>query len=54
MGHYKLIPNYSYKDYLNWEGKWELIEGIPFAKSPMASPRHQLIANKLGRIFDEC
>ncbi len=54
MGATKPIPNYSYKDCLNREGRWELIEGIPFAKSPMVSPRHQLIANKLGRLFDEC
>lgn len=48
MGAFRVIPNYTYKDYLNWEGRWELIEGIPFAKSPMASPRHQRIASNLN------
>ena len=28
---------------MNWEGRWELIEGIPFAMSPAPTPRHQLL-----------
>ena len=39
----KLLPYYTYEDYCNWEGRWELIEGIPFAMSPAPSPRHQWI-----------
>jgi Uma2 family endonuclease len=46
MNAVKLLPYYTYKDYCNWEGRWELIEGIPFAMSPAPTPRHQwLIAN---------
>ncbi len=26
-------PHYTYNDYCQWEGKWELIEGIPYALS---------------------
>lgn len=48
MGATKLIPHYTYKDYLRWEGRWELIEGIPFAMSPMANPKHQKIASNLN------
>lgn len=48
----KILPNYSYEDYLQWEGKWELIEGIPFAMSPSASPRHQFIAANLITEFN--
>jgi Uma2 family endonuclease len=39
----KLLPYYTYEDYCNWEGRWELIEGIPFAMSPAPSPRHQWV-----------
>lgn len=48
MGATKLIPHYTFKDYLLWEGRWELIEGIPFAMSPMANPKHQRIASRLN------
>lgn len=44
MSAVKLLPYYTYKDYCNWEGRWELIEGIPYAMSPAPSPRHQWIA----------
>jgi Uma2 family endonuclease len=40
----KILPHYTYEDYCKWEGRWELIEGIPYAMSPAPSPRHQLIA----------
>ena len=46
MSAVKLLPYYTYEDYCNWEGRWELIEGIPFAMSPAPTPRHQwLVAN---------
>ncbi len=44
MSAVKLLPYYTYKDYCNWEGRWELIEGIPYAMSPALLPRHQWIA----------
>lgn len=47
----KILPHYTYEDYVQWEGKWELIEGIPFAMSPAPTPRHQIIANTLGALF---
>jgi len=25
----KLLPNYTYNDYAQWQGRWEVIEGIP-------------------------
>ena len=42
---------YNYEDYLQWEGNWELIEGIPFAMSPLPVPKHQLIASALNWVF---
>jgi Uma2 family endonuclease len=42
----KVLPYYTYQDYCLWEGRWELIEGIPYAMSPAPSPKHQwLVAN---------
>jgi hypothetical protein len=39
----KYIPHYTYDDWLHWEGRWELIEGIPIALIPSPPPAHQLI-----------
>lgn len=50
-GAVKILPYYTYDDYVQWEGKWELIDGIPHAMSPAPTPRHQLIANSLGALF---
>ncbi|MEO6837205.1 MAG: Uma2 family endonuclease [Ginsengibacter sp.] len=43
MNAVKILPHYTYEDYCLWEGRWELIEGIPYAMSPAPSPRHQWI-----------
>jgi len=43
----KILPYYTYEDWLNWEGQWELIDGIPYAMSPMPVPKHQIIASNL-------
>jgi Uma2 family endonuclease len=49
----KYTPYYTYKDYLLWEGKWELIEGLPYAMSPSPSSKHQRIAAELNFLFIE-
>jgi len=41
------IPRYSYGDYLNWEGRWELIDGIAFAMSPLPSIEHQETSKRI-------
>ncbi len=43
MSAVKLLPYYTYEDYCHWEGRWELIEGIPFAMSPAPNMKHQWI-----------
>jgi Uma2 family endonuclease len=43
----KIIPHYTYDDWVHWEGKWELIEGYPIAMSPAPIPRHQKISAKI-------
>lgn len=45
---YKLLPQYTYEDYLQWEGRWELIDGVPYAMAPMPVPEHQSVATNLA------
>ena len=52
MGAIKLedLPHYTYEDYKHWEGRWEVINGVAYAMSPMAIPKHQDIS---GNIYFE-
>jgi Uma2 family endonuclease len=43
----KILPHYTYEEYRLWEGRWELIEGIPHAMSPAPSPKHQWISSNI-------
>lgn len=47
----KYRPRFTYEDYLLWEGKWELIDGMPYAMSPAPAPNHQEINGNLYTIF---
>jgi Uma2 family endonuclease len=51
MNAYKLIPNYTYEDYCQWQGNWEVIGGIAFAMSPMPNPQHQYLSNLIANFF---
>jgi len=42
------IEYYTYEDYKNWEGDWELIEGHPVAMAPAPVIKHQSIATKIA------
>jgi Uma2 family endonuclease len=44
-------PYYTYEDYCQWEGRWELIEGMPYAMSPAPVPAHQSVSALLGFEF---
>lgn len=50
-GAVKILPYYTYEDYVQWEGRWELIDGIPHAMSPAPTPGHQMIAVNLSAEF---
>ena len=41
------IPRYTYSNYERWEGDWELIGGYPYAMSPSAVSKHQLVGAAL-------
>lgn len=40
----KILPHYTYEEYRLWEGRWEIIEGIPYAMSPAPIPTHQWVS----------
>lgn len=42
------LPQYTYQDYLQWEGRWELISGIPFAMSPSPGIPHQAVSQRIA------
>lgn len=44
---FTILPNYSYADYCRWEGRWEIIEGVPFAMNTEFEVRHQEITTKI-------
>jgi len=53
MGALKLedLPRYTYDDYMTWEGKWELIDGIPYSMAPAPMIKHQNISSKIAWIL---
>jgi Uma2 family endonuclease len=38
---------YTYADYQEWEGRWELLKGVPYNMSPSPSSEHQRIVGEL-------
>lgn len=48
------FPKYTYNDYLNWDGQWEIIDGTVFAMSPLPSIGHQAInGNIVSQLLSE-
>ena len=45
----KYLPHYTVNDYQQWEGRWELIDGIPYAMSPSPIGKHQRLGTLLLR-----
>jgi Uma2 family endonuclease len=48
---HKYLPHYTYDDYVNWEGKWELIYGIPYSMAPAPGMHHQEINLNIATIL---
>lgn len=42
------LPHYTYDDYVQWEGRWELIYGVPHAMSPSPNITHQSISQHIA------
>lgn len=49
----KYIPRYTVEDYRQWEGDWELWDGIPVAMSPIPFGRHQWAATRLAAMISQ-
>jgi Uma2 family endonuclease len=49
----KYIPHYTVADYQQWEGDWELIDGVPSAMSPSPTSKHQRLARILSRKLED-
>ncbi len=47
------LPQYSYSDYEQWEGDWELIYGFPYAMSPSPKRVHQFSERKFLRLVED-
>ncbi len=59
MGAIKLEDlHYTYDDYKQWQGEWELFGGVPVAMSPAPIRKHQSIASliitELTNQLDKC
>ena len=39
---------YTYDNYKNWEGDWELIGGVAYAMAPSPKIKHQVISAKIA------
>jgi Uma2 family endonuclease len=48
MSAVEAIEYYTYDDYRNWEGNWELIGGIAYAMSPAPMIKHQDLASAIN------
>ena len=48
----KYRPHYTYEEYCQWEGRWELIEGMPYAMAPAPVPVHQRVSVLLSIAFE--
>ena len=52
------LPRYTYDDSVQWEGHWELIDGVAHAMSPSPGIAHQSvsqhIASQLERALENC
>jgi Uma2 family endonuclease len=50
---YENFTYYTYNDYKDWEGSWELIDGVPYAMAPAPYPKHQRVVVQMWRELDK-
>ena len=46
------LPHYTYDDYAQWDGHWEVINGIPYAMVPSPTRKHQRLSLKIAAQLD--
>ena len=49
---FRMLPHYTYEDYRHWEGRWELIGGIPYAMAPLPRPKHQRLSGRIHYLLE--
>ncbi len=50
---YENFQYYTYDDYKEWEGSWELIDGVAYAMAPAPYPKHQSVVFKISKELDK-
>lgn len=58
MGAVAYTEHYTYDDYIQWDGDWELIDGYPYAMAPAPMITHQALAMQMAfeleRSMEDC
>lgn len=49
----EVIPYYTEKEWREWDGSWELIDGQPYAMAPAPYVKHQEISLNIATYFKE-
>ncbi len=49
---YNYYQSYTFDDYQEWEGRWELIEGVAYSMAPAPYPKHQKVVAHIWRELD--
>ncbi len=49
----RFIPHYTIADYQQWDGDWELIDGVPVAMTPSPFGPHERVISRLSGILAE-
>ncbi len=44
----RYVPHYTIDDYRMWEGRWEMIDGVPIAMTPSPFGPHERIISRLS------
>jgi len=44
------LPHCTYVNYTRREGRWELIQGIPYAMTPLPGYTYQRISQEIARL----
>jgi Uma2 family endonuclease len=53
MNNLAIVEHYTVADFRQWEGDWELINGIPLAMAPSPNVQHQTLSMAIARQLDE-
>jgi len=49
---YDSFQYYTFDDYVTWDDRWELIDGVAYAMSPAPYPKHQKVVARVWKELD--